>query len=188
VSPLTIAAIALSMSADAFAAAVSRGAATRPNLRQALAGALVFGAIETLTPLIGFAIGLIANRFVAEIDHWVAFVLLGAVGTHMIWEAFHGEDDAPPPSARRDLLMLCATALGTSIDAAAIGVSWAFVGNNIWPMALSIGAATFTMTAIGLRMGGAIGSRFGRAIEVAGGVVLIAIGTGILLSHLRLIG
>jgi manganese efflux pump family protein len=187
-SPFTTAAIALSMSADAFAAAVSRGAATRPTLRQALGGAAVFGAIETLTPLIGFAIGLVATSFVQEIDHWVAFVLLGGVGAHMIWEALQGDEDAAALPANRSLLMLCATALGTSIDAAAIGISWAFVGNNIWPIALSIGAATFTMTAIGLKMGGAIGRRFGGKVEIAGGIVLIAIGTGILLSHLGLVG
>jgi manganese efflux pump family protein len=187
-SPFTIAALALSMSADAFAASISRGAATRPNLPRALAGALVFGTIETITPLVGFAIGLVATGFVAEVDHWVAFVILGGVGLRMIWEALHDDDGAAVvPGRKRGLLMLCATALGTSIDAAAVGVSLAFVGGNIWPIALSIGAATFTMTAIGLRIGGMLGSRFGKSVEIVGGNVLIAIGTAILLEHLGLL-
>ena len=95
-SPIAILILAFSMSADAFAAAIARGAATRPTPLQALRGALVFGGVEAVTPLIGWAIGLAASAYVAAIDHWIAFILLAGVGAHMIRAALSddGEDAA----------------------------------------------------------------------------------------------
>ncbi len=93
-SPVAIAVLSVSMSADAFAAAIGRGAQHRPTVPQALRSGLVFGVIEAITPLIGFALGVAAAGFVAAIDHWIAFGLLGAVGAKMIWEALNPEDEA----------------------------------------------------------------------------------------------
>jgi putative Mn2+ efflux pump MntP len=189
-SPFAIVALSLSMSADAFAASISRGAATKPNLKGALLGALVFGSIETVTPLVGWAIGLAAAGFVGAVDHWIAFTLLGIVGGKMIWEALRREpdEDAPQPAAGRGFMILAVTALGTSIDAAAVGVSLALVGANILVIAFSIGLATFTMTAIGLMIGRAAGHRLGSIVEIVGGAVLIGIGTLILVEHLGIFG
>jgi putative Mn2+ efflux pump MntP len=190
-SPVAIALLSLSMSADAFAAAIARGAATRPTFGQAVRGGLVFGTVEAITPILGWAVGLAAASFVASIDHWIAFVLLGGVGAHMIWQAFRPEDEeeeAPPPSRGRNLLGLVVTAIGTSIDAAAVGVSLALVGVNILVIAASIGLATFVMATIGLTIGRRVGHWLGSAAEIGGGLVLIVIGSVILAEHLGALG
>lgn len=185
-SPLAIVLLSLSMSADAFAAAIARGAATRPTFPEAIRGGLVFGSVEAITPILGWAVGLAAASFVGSIDHWIAFALLGGVGGHMIWEAFRRgeEEDAPPPSRGRGLVGLVVTAIGTSIDAAAVGVSLALVGVNILVIAGSIGLATFVMTTIGLTIGRRAGHWLGSAAEIGGGLVLILIGCVILAEHL----
>lgn len=190
-SPIAILILAFSMSADAFAAAIARGAATRPTPLQALRGALVFGGVEAVTPLIGWAIGLAASAYVAAIDHWIAFILLAGVGAHMIRAALSddGEDaveEATP--GKGGALALVLTALGTSIDAGAVGVSLALVGVNILVVAASIGAATFVMTAIGLSIGRMAGHRLGASVEILGGIALIVIGTIILGEHLGWFG
>ena len=189
-SPIAIAILSLSMSADAFAAAIGRGAQHRPTLPQALRSGLVFGVIEAITPLIGFALGVAAAGFVAAIDHWIAFGLLGAVGGKMIWEALKPEDEAEEDesaagkAASRGLVALVATAVGTSIDAGAVGVGLALLGENIWLIAASIGATTFALATLGLLIGKAAGTRLGRIVELVGGVALIALGLKILLEHL----
>lgn len=187
-TPGAIAILSLSMSTDAFAAAVGRGANSRPSWTSALRAGAVFGVIEALTPVLGWTLGLIAAGLVERIDHWIAFVLLGAVGGKMIWEATRPADASDgAPSARSGAWTLIATAVGTSIDAAAIGVGLAFLGANIWIIALSIGLTTFTLTTIGMVIGSAVGARFGRVAEAVGGVALIALGTTILLDHLGLL-
>ena len=188
-TPLAIAALSLSMSTDAFAAAVGRGASHRPPLGKAVRNGLVFGVIEAITPIIGWSLGLVAASFGEEIDHWIAFGLLGAVGARMLWEAFQPVEafDAEA-SARRGLLGLIATAIGTSIDAAAVGVSLAFIGANIWIIALSIGFTTFALTTLGMMIGSAVGARFGKLAEGLGGVLLIGIGVTILVDHMHWLG
>ena len=189
-SPIAIVILSLSMSADAFAAAIGRGAQHRPTVPQALRSGLVFGVIEAITPLIGFALGVAAAGFVAAIDHWIAFGLLGAVGGKMIWEALKPEDEAEEDetaagkAASRGLVALVATAVGTSIDAGAVGVGLALLGENIWLIAASIGATTFALATLGLLIGKAAGTRLGRIVELVGGVALIALGLKILLEHL----
>lgn len=188
-SPIAIAILSLSMSADAFAAAVGRGAKHRPTLPQALRSGLVFGVIEAITPLIGFALGVAAAAFVEAIDHWIAFGLLGAVGGKMIWEALKPEDEAEEEAAAtkaasRGLVALVATAVGTSIDAGAVGVGLALLGENIWLIAACIGATTFALATLGLLIGKAAGTRLGKIVELVGGIALIALGLKILLEHL----
>lgn len=121
-SPFTIAVLALSMSIDAFAVSIGRGAAIgSPPLRDALRTGLIFGIVEATTPILGWIAGVAASRFVQAVDHWIAFALLAGVGIHMLYAAIWGSTDNP--SKGRSLTALMATAVGTSIDAMAVGIS-----------------------------------------------------------------
>lgn len=191
-SPITILLLSLSLSADAFAAAIGRGAVHRPTLSAAVRAGLVFGIIEAVTPVIGWALGLAAADIVRSVDHWIAFILLGMVGGKMIWEACHPTSpDAPtgaePRKRGRGRLALVAVAIGTSLDAAAVGVSLAFLGVNIATVAVSVGLTTFVLATLGMLIGRAAGTRLGAAAELIGGILLIGMGTRILLEHLSLI-
>lgn len=183
-SPATILVLAVSMSIDAFAVSVGRGAAMgRPRVAEALRTGAVFGLVEAATPLIGWAAGMAASSYVEAIDHWIAFALLGGVGAHMMASAVFGGRDAAQPKGR-SLPLLLATAVGTSIDAMAVGVSLAFLEVNIWVVAATIGLMTFVMSSGGMLVGRVIGERFGRVAEVVAGIALVVIGAGILFEHL----
>ena len=182
-TPIAIAILAISMSVDAFAAAIGRGASLeRVRLGDAMRTGIVFGTIEAITPLIGWGAGLLAAGYITAVDHWVAFALLGLVGGRMLLEAFRREEEAVPSA--RSFWMLCVTALGTSIDAMAVGVSLAFLDVNIWLIAAAIGFATFCMATGGMLAGRLLGSRMGRIAEGIGGVALILLGCSILYEHL----
>lgn len=185
-SPLAIFLLSISMSADAFAAAIAKGAAQRPGPGAAVRGGLVFGIVEAITPLIGFFLGTFAADFIEAVDHWVAFGLLGLVGLRLVIEGLRRdrEEESPAEPARHGPLGFVTTAIGTSIDAAAVGVSLAFLDVDIWVIAASIGCSTFVLTTIGLLIGRRAGDRLGATAEVAGGVILIGVGTFILLDHL----
>ena len=181
--------LALGMSVDAFAAALARGAGSlHYTWRQTVKTALIFGIVETITLLIGWLVGSMAQKFIAEYDHWLAFGLLLALGLKMIWGALHDEGDeaAAADKNRTDttLLLPVITAIATSIDSMVVGVGLAFLNANIWLTALAIGTSTTIMAAIGLRLGRLLGQKIGSRAEMAGGVVLIGIGTFILLEHL----
>lgn len=181
-SPVSIVLIAVSLSFDSFFAAVGRGAGrARPHLREIALTGLVFAVVQMVTPLLGWGSGTALSSVVAPIDHWLAFGLLAAVGGRMISGC---GDAAPTPSLRRTGAALLATAVGTSIDALAVGVSLAFLDVDIVSVTLAIGAATFIMTAGGMMLGQLVGQRYGRLAEVAGGVVLIGLGLTILIGHL----
>ena len=186
---LTTILLALGMSVDAFAAALARGAGSlHYTWRQTVKTALIFGIVETITPLIGWLAGSMAQKFIAEYDHWLAFGLLLALGLKMIWGALHdnGEETAAADGNRTDttLTLTIITAIATSIDSMVVGVGLAFLDANIWLTALAIGISTTIMAAIGLRLGRLLGQKIGSRAEMAGGVVLIGIGTFILLEHL----
>ena len=181
--------LALGMSVDAFAAALARGAGSlHYTWRQTVKTALIFGIVETITPLIGWLAGSMAQKFIAEYDHWLAFGLLLALGLKMIWGALHddGDEAAAADKNRTDttLLLTVITAIATSIDSMVVGVGLAFLDANIWLTALAIGTSTTIMAAVGLRLGRLLGQKIGSRAEMAGGVVLIGIGTFILLEHL----
>jgi manganese efflux pump family protein len=184
-SPFTIAALAVGMSIDAFVASVSRGAGLkRPPLREAVRTGIVFGAVEAITPLIGWLAGVVASQYVQTIDHWIAFTLLAIVGGRMAMEGFSRSNETGPSSDNRSLILLMATAVGTSIDAMAVGVSLAFLDVNIVVVAIAIGFATFAMSTGGMLLSRLIGPRFGKWAEVIGGIGLIALGASILYDHL----
>lgn len=175
--------LAFSMSADAFAAAVSKGTSiTKPQLSYALRVGAVFGAVETFTPLVGWLIGKAASGFIQEIDHWVAFTILAGIGCKMMYESL--QKDRPEKPDRHGLKVLLLTAFGTSIDAMAVGAGLALLEVNIIMMALMIGMATFTMATIGIMAGHYLGMRAGRIAEALGGLCLIGIGSAILMEHL----
>lgn len=175
--------LALSMSADAFAAAIGKGVVLRkPKLSQAMRIGFIFGIVETITPLIGWCIGSVASRFIEAFDHWVAFFILAAIGFKMIFEGLQKEEKEPRESHKAHILIL--TAIGTSIDAMAVGVTLALMDTNILVISAMIGFATFTMATIGIMAGHYIGTKAGKIAEILGGLCLIAIGSMILFEHL----
>lgn len=181
--------LAFSMSADAFAVAVSKGVCTpHPRVREAVKTGAIFGIVEGITPIIGWLAGLAASRYIQAIDHWVAFVILGFVGGKLLYEAIYPDtDDACEPAAKGGLAMTILTAIGTSIDALAVGVTLAFLPVNIWITAAAIGTATFLMATLGILLGHYIGTKAGRWAEALGGLALIGIGSHILLTHLGIV-
>ena len=181
---LAVVLLAFSMSADAFAAALGKGARLhKPGWGEALRTGAIFGGIEAATPLIGWALGMAASHYVAAFDHWIAFGLLTVIGGKMLWDALRRAEEEEKPKSH-GLMVLVLTAIGTSIDALAVGVTLAIVGANIIVNALAIGAATFTMVTIGVMTGRVLGEKFGRYAEAGGGVILIAIGIKILMDHI----
>ncbi len=185
-SPAAIFFLAVSMSVDAFAIAVGRGATVRrPGLLEALRAGLVFGTVETLTPLAGWSAGMLAGDWVAHFDHWLAFLLLSAVGAHLIHDACKADEKKARKKGR--FLVLVATAIGSSFDAMAVGLSLAFLGVKWAPMlliSLSIGFATFVLATAGLMVGNVFGHRMGKWAEIAAGMFLIGLGGKILYEHL----
>jgi putative Mn2+ efflux pump MntP len=164
---------------------MARGASTRPTFVEAVRSGAVFGMIEALTPIFGWAVGLAASSYIAAVDHWVAFILLGIVGGKMVFESVArlGTDETDAPPRNNGLAGLVLTALATSIDAAAVGVTLALVNANILIVAAAIGTTTFMLATGGMLVGRAAGTRFGPVIELIGGLGLVAIGAGILLEH-----
>lgn len=183
---LSIIFIALAMSTDAFVAAIGKGACLdKPRLSEAFRTGLIFGAIETITPIIGWAIGNVAVKFVAQWDHWIAFSLLLALGLHMIYAGLQPAEAEPEKKPQRhSFWILALTAVATSIDALAVGVGLAFVDVNIMLAALAIGLATTLMVTIGVMLGRVIGTAMGQKAEILGGVVLILVGATILFDHI----
>lgn len=183
---ISTAVIALAMSTDAFAAAVGKGAALRkPHLREALRTGLIFGVIETLTPVVGWLLGKAAAPYVEAWDHWIAFILLGALGLRMIHAGFSGEDDAETEKPNsHSFWVLAITGFATSIDAMVAGVGLAFIDADIITTAIAIGLATFTLVTIGFMLGRILGVIAGRRAEMMGGVMLIGIGGLILYEHI----
>lgn len=182
-SPVSIMVLAIAMSVDAFAASIGKGAsAHRLNLGAALKTGAIFGVIEAVMPVIGWTAGVAASPYVTEVDHWIAFALLGAVGSHMIYQAWTRDDGDGAVSSSHWPTIL--TAVGTSLDAMVVGVSLAFLDVNILIIAIAIGFATMVMSSSGMLAGRFLGKRFGRIAETAGGCGLIGLGSMILFDHL----
>lgn len=179
--------LALGLSMDAFAAALAKGAALkRPSVPDALRVGAAFGFFEFATPLLGWALGLGFSSWIAAVDHWVAFFLLGVVGTGMVRQALSGgdEDEAEDGGRRRlGWWALGSAAVATSLDATAVGVTLAFMDVPIVVTAIVIGVVTFWMALGGVYLGRVAGPVIGRRAEGIGGVVLIAIGIKILVEH-----
>ncbi len=173
------------MSTDAFAAAIGKGSSLhKPRFIEALRTGLIFGVIEAITPMIGWAIGHAATRWVENWDHWIAFTLLVALGLHMIWNGVKHEAEEEEKPQQHSFMILAVTAVATSIDALAVGVGLAFVNVNILVAAAAIGLATMTMVTLGVMLGRVLGHLVGKRAEIVGGVVLMLVGATILYEHL----
>jgi len=186
-SPVSILLIGFAMSTDAFAAAIGKGAAMRkPVFRDALRAGLIFGAIEAITPVIGWLLGRAALDYVEAFDHWIAFGLLVALGLHMIVNGLRPHDDETDedPSRHHGFWRLAVTGFATSIDAMAVGIGLAFMDVHIGVMALVIGLCTLTMVTAGIMLGRVLGNMVGKRAEIIGGIILMIIGSTILYEHL----
>ena len=175
------------LSMDAFAVAICKGLGMRKiRWRDALVIALFFGGFQALMPLIGWAAGSLFASTITAVDHWIAFGLLAFIGGKMLWDAFHEDDQelSCPADGKLDLRELVMLAIATSIDALAVGITFAFLGVNIWVAITIIGVTTFVLSLVGVVVGNQFGSRFEKPATIAGGIVLILIGLKILIEHL----
>lgn len=174
--------IAIGVSMDAFAVSICKGLSVRSlQPKHACLTALWFGGFQALMPLIGYYLGVSFADFVSSVDHWIAFVLLGIIGGNMIKESFSKDEcDYSPDFSFKTMLSL---AVATSIDALAIGVSFAFLRVNIWTSVLIIGLTTGAFSAVGVCIGKFFGCRYKSKAEFTGGFILVAMGLKILLEH-----
>ena len=181
--------IGIGLSMDAFAVAVCRGLAMpRLNWRHGAVIALFFGGFQALMPLIGWILGSQFSGYIQSVDHWVAFVLLGFIGGNMIREALGAEEEDPcEECGALDLKQLFLMAVATSIDALAVGVTFAFLNVPIIPAVSLIGCTTFVLSLIGVVVGNYFGARYKKRAEMTGGIILILLGIKILLEHLGLL-
>ena len=176
--------IAVGLSMDAFAVSICKGLSLK-NLKKrhaALVG-LYFGGFQFLMPVLGWALGYRFEHVIVSVDHWIAFGLLTVIGVSMIREARHA-DELDDDLGFKTMLLL---AVATSIDALAVGVTFAFLQVHILPAASLIGVTTFLLSAVGVYIGHLFGLRYKAKAEIAGGVILIFIGVKILLEHLGIL-
>lgn len=178
--------LGVGLSMDAFAVAICKGLSSEKfSLKSALIVGMWFGIFQALMPLIGYLLGGMVARYIEAVDHWIAFVLLGFIGGKMIYEAIKGEDERDASVAFSVMLPL---AVGTSIDAMAAGITLAFSSVNIFVAIGVIGAITFILSALGVKIGNIFGEKFKSKAEIFGGAVLIILGLKILIEHLFFLG
>lgn len=174
--------LGFSVAMDAFAASVCKGLSSKQmSWRKALVVGLYFGGFQALMPLLGFWLGKGFSHFITDYDHWLAFILLGAIGINMIREAiFERPEDMSDDLKAGPMIML---AFATSIDALALGVTFAFLNVNIYLAILIIGIITFAMSILGFKIGNRFGAKFRRPAEILGGLILFFLGLMIFLQH-----
>ena len=188
-SVLEICLVGLGLAADAFAVAMCKGVEMKKFvLKYALVIALFFGVFQAVMPLIGWAVASTFEQYITDYDHWIAFGLLFVLGGKMIWDSIKKDDEAEtekPLNIGFKTLFLMAVA--TSIDALAVGVTFAFLQVNVWAAIALIGAITFALSFAGVFIGVKLGDKFEQKAEFVGGLILIMIGVKILLEHLGVI-
>lgn len=180
--------IGVGLSMDAFAVSVCKGLAMpRMRWRQGAAIAVSFGFFQAMMPVLGWLLGRQFEIYITSVDHWIAFALLGMIGGKMIWDAFHEDGEAAVQEhfSWKELLVL---SVATSIDAMAVGVTFAFLQVQILPAATMIGCTTCLLSLAGVCVGRKFGGAFKNKATCAGGVILCLIGLKILLEHLGLLG
>ena len=184
---LTILSLAIALSMDAFSVSICKGLTTKKfSWKMALTCGLWFGFFQALMPVIGYFLGEQFEQYITTVDHWIAFGLLFLIGANMIREAIWGRDDQENNGALdfRTMLLL---AIATSIDALAVGISFACIQVKIWSSVLIIGLTTFLFSVMGVKIGNVFGSKFEKSAGIVGGIILILIGLKILLEHLGII-
>ena len=175
--------IAVGLSMDAFAVSICKGLSVRKaEPRHSLIVGAYFGGFQALMPAIGYVLGRQFESLITSVDHWIAFVLLGIIGGNMIREALKGEQEELDDSFTfRTMLPL---AIATSIDALAMGVTFAFLNVQIVPAVCFIGVVTFILSMLGVRLGSVFGTKWKQRAELTGGAILVLIGLKILIEHL----
>lgn len=181
--------LAIGLSMDAFAVAVCKGLAIKKiTFKEICIVGLWFGAFQALMPLLGYFLGSTFESYITKYDHWIAFLLLGFIGASMIKEALSKDEEKENDSIAFKAMLILAVA--TSIDALAVGITFAFLIKSIGYLIFAIsaiGVTTFTLSAIGVKIGNIFGTKYKAKAEIAGGVILILLGTKILLEHLGII-
>lgn len=182
--------IGVGLSMDAFAVSVCKGLGMKKiNKLHTFVIALFFGGFQALMPFLGWLLGTRFEKYITSIDHWIAFFLLALIGGKMIYEVFHGENEEEniemdKPLDIKELLIL---AIATSIDALAVGITFAFLDYPVLQSVIIIGITTFVISTAGVVIGNIFGSRYKSRAELAGGIILVLIGLKILLEHLGII-
>ena len=181
--------IGVGLSMDAFAVSVCKGLNMHGKLNWRDTGllALFFGGFQALMPLAGWALGRGFEQYITSIDHWIAFGLLAFIGGHMLWEVWKGDDEGAEEAGPLRLGELTLLAIATSIDALAVGITFAFLRVNIVSAISIIGCTTFVLSGVGVMVGYRFALRYKKKAEIAGGVILILIGVKILLEHLGIL-
>ena len=175
--------LAIGLSMDAFAVAICKGLSMQQfNQKHAAIIALYFGAFQALMPAIGYLLGSRFQQSITAYDHWIAFILLALIGGNMVKESFDHETETSSPSIHfKEMLIL---AIATSIDALAVGVTFAFLQVSLIPAVSTIGIITFLISVLGVKVGNVFGTKYKSKAEFAGGLILIVIGGKILIEHL----
>lgn len=177
--------IAVGLSMDAFAVSVCKGLSVKKvGVKHAALAGLYFGGFQFLMPVIGYLLGFRFESVIESIDHWVAFVLLAFIGGNMIKESFGKAEELNDDFGVKTMLLM---AIATSIDALAVGITFAFLEVQILPAAGLIGVTTFLLSFVGIYIGNAFGTRYKSRAELAGGIILVVIGVKILFEHLGVI-
>ena len=182
-SPFELLFLAIGLSMDAFAVAICKGLSMQQfNKNHAVIIALYFGTFQALMPAIGYLLGSRFQQSITAYDHWIAFILLALIGGNMIKESFDPETETSSPSVHfKEMLIL---AIATSIDALAVGITFAFLQVSLIPAVSTIGIITFVISVLGVKVGNVFGTKYKSKAEFAGGLILILIGGKILIEHL----
>lgn len=181
---LEILLIAIGLAMDAFAVSIYKGLSMKKmSWKKALVVGTYFGVFQGLMPVIGYFLGSTFESLVAKIDHWIAFGLLVFIGANMLKEAF--ANDSENCNDNVDFKTMVVLAIATSIDALAVGITFAFLQANVWFSTIIIGIVTFLISVIGVKIGSKFGNKYERKAETAGGLILIFMGIKILLEHLK---
>ena len=183
-SIIEIALIGVGLAMDAFAVSICKGLAMRRmNYKKAVIIAAFFGVFQALMPALGYVLGTTFANKIAAIDHWIAFILLALIGANMIKEALSSDDDECQDDSLRlgDLIML---SIATSVDALAVGITFAFFNVSLLLSVSMIGIITFIICVIGVKVGNVFGEKYKSKAELAGGLILIVMGAKILIDHL----
>ena len=177
--------IAVGLSMDAFAVSICKGLAMQKcTIGKASLVGLYFGGFQAGMPLLGYVLGVQFKEVITSVDHWIAFILLGIIGVNMIKESRERCDCCEETDESLDVKTRVGLAVATSIDALAVGVTFAFLQVQIVPAVSFIGVITFTLSAAGVKIGNIFGTRYKSRAELAGGIILVAMGVKILLEHL----
>ena len=178
--------ISIGLAMDAFAVSVCKGLAMKKmSWKKAIIIGLYFGIFQAVMPVIGYFLGTTFERFITYVDHWVAFILLVGIGINMVKEAFDKESENRNDNV--DMKTMLVLSIATSIDALAIGITFACLKIHIVMPVITIGLITFIISVIGVKIGNQFGDKYGKKAEIMGGVILILLGIKIVLEHLGII-